>query len=595
MVLVVAATVSLALAARWSHVTSAPLDFALARQYHSANIAREFYVRHYPSTPEWQRRIARANYEDEPSLELPMMEVVAATGYRIFGGEHLWIARLLSSLIWILGGVFLYRIARRLAPAWAAFLALGIYLFFPFPLLASTSFQPDPTMVALLLAATLAITRYSERPTRGTLGTASVVSAAAVFIKPGIAALFLLPLFAALVVAQIGIRRAFRSPQLYLFAFLTMLPTLMLYLYSTLAGRDLSAQPGVEVNPRLLIERFYWRDWLTQIETVLRPPLLAERASIGVLVVALGGILLTRKKTARAILGGLFLGYLVLGVVASNQTSTHDYYSLPLIPIIALSLGVAAGTFGEHLRAPLGRRKVRFAAIAVAGVIAVIGLTLKWSALQIPGPDPAFAERVQVYEQIGTLVHHTSSALVLGPGGLWYHGWVAGENWPIQADLQWEQQHDRLPPMSADERFVTTDERYSPALGTIRPRPSVFIVAEPIELVRQPDLCVLLRDFPLLAETPDYLIFDLTRKSAAGADGAVASGPGLFYRLPPAWSRVERGLTRSEVRRALGAPRRVELHRGMRKPVEDWFYGPADKFAIVFVDGTVFAKAQSYR
>jgi hypothetical protein len=45
----------------------------------------------------------------------------------------------------------------------------------------------------------------------------------------------------------------------------------------------------------------------------------------------------------------------------------------------------------------------------------------------------------------------------------------------------------------------------------------------------------------------------------------------------------------------LGAPRRVELHRGMRKPVEDWFYGPADKFAIVFVDGTVFAKAQSYR
>ena len=77
--------------------------------------------------------------------------------------------------------------------------------------------------------------------------------------------------------------------------------------------------------------------------------------------------------------------------------------------------------------------------------------------------------------------------------------------------------------MGADERFRTTDDSYYPAVGTMRPPPSVFIVAEPFELALQPDLAVLLSDFRVLAESPDYVIFDLKRR-AAGDEAAADWG-----------------------------------------------------------------------
>ena len=103
-------------------------------------------------------------------------------------------------------------------------LAVLVYLFFPFPLLASTSFQPDPLMVMLFLAASLAILRHHERPTRSRFVAAALLSAAAVFVKPGIATFFVLPLFAALAIVRTGFRGAIVRPSAYVFPVLTLLP-----------------------------------------------------------------------------------------------------------------------------------------------------------------------------------------------------------------------------------------------------------------------------------------------------------------------------------------------------------------------------------
>src|SRR5207248_11113778 len=145
----------------------------------------------------------------------------------------------------------------------------------------------------------------------------------------------------------------------------------------------------------------------------------------------------------------------------------------------------------------------------------------------------------------------------------------------------------------------TKDERYWPAVGTMRPRPSVFIVDDPIELALQPDLCVLLSNYRVLAETPDYVVFDLTRHVSptgrATTASATASATGYFYRFPPAWRHVERGMTKPGVLRVLGRPSRTEVRRDLRKPVETWFYGPNAKFVIVFVDGALFVEAEDVR
>jgi hypothetical protein len=52
-------------------------------------------------------------------------------------------------------------------------------------------------------------------------------------------------------------------------------------------------------------------------------------------------------------------------------------------------------------------------------------------------------------------------------------------------------------------------------------------------------------------------------------------------------------MTRHEVLKVLGRPQRTDVRRDLRKPVENWFYGPAHGYAIVLVDGRVFAVAST--
>jgi 4-amino-4-deoxy-L-arabinose transferase-like glycosyltransferase len=599
----VVAGIALALVVRWSHIQALPFDFHAARQLHSAQLARSYYVLASDGMPEWKKQISRVRLREDAPIELPIVQYSAATAYRFLGGERLWIPRLLSSLFWIAGGALIYFLATRLAPWWAAVGAVALYLFLPFPLVASTSFQPDPLMVTLLVAAALAIVRYDERTTDGRFLAAVALSAAAIFVKPGIAAFFLLPLFAAISIARTGVRRTFAPARVYAFSLLSVVPTIAFYVYAAATEQFVTGRLELSVNPGLLAESFFWQDWRAMVESVLRPPFFGGWLSLVLLVVALCALLVARSRRNRAVLLGLWGGYSLFGLTITNYVSTHDYYSLPLVPIAALSLAAVAAAAGERLRRPLRRSAVQ-AGLATVLVLLMGGVAYaKRDALGLPPVDRASERRIEVYEHVGEIVNHTSRALVLGGTGLWHYAWIAGRYWPEEADLEWEQTYNGLRAMEADERFVTTDERYYPAVGTMRPRPSVFIVGEPIELALQPDLSVLLSDYPVLAETPDYVIFDLTHMLGstpataieAANDGFRASEMSSFYRFPPAWKGIDRGATRAEVLNVVGAPRRKAIRRDLRKPVEAWFYGATDDYAIVFVDGDVFAKAHNRR
>ncbi len=595
------AVVAVALVVRWNHITALPFDFHAARQYHSAQLARSYYVLNFDSSPAWQKRVASTRLKEDPPLELPVFPFGTATAYQLSGGERLWIPRLFSSFSWITGAFLLYLLALRFAPRWGALFAVGLFLFFPFPLVASTSFQPDPLMVMLILAALLAIVRHHEHPTTQRFIGALVLSGAAVLVKPGIAAFFLFPVFAALAIVRVGIQRTLTSARFYALPALSFLPVAGLYLYSAITGQFVSGRISESVNPPLLLDSFFWSGWRDSIVAVLRPPFFGERSALMVLAASLCGIVLARTRMQRAVLIGLSSGYVVFALTINNYVSTHDYYSLPLVPIAALSLAVVAAVVVDHLRGPLSRRPVQVAAGALLVAISAIAL----SEAQKPSlfrPNPEYERRVEVYEEIGELVNHTSRALVLGGTGLWHHAWIAGKYWPERGDLLWEQDLAGLAPMSADERFVTTDSRYYPSVGAMRPHPTVFIVAEPIELTLQPDLSVLLSDFAVLADAPDYLIFDLTRKLATTQPGTTRDDVGAppltsdtesFYQFPPTWSRVVRGMSKDEVQHILGRPRRTDVRRDFRKPFESWFYGPDDRYAIVFVEGDVFATAHS--
>jgi 4-amino-4-deoxy-L-arabinose transferase-like glycosyltransferase len=136
-----------------------PLDFHPTRQLFTAIIARSYYYRDTPSTPTWERERAAAQLAAEET-EPPSIDWLAAQTYRLIGHVDLFYPRLYSALFWLLAGLPLFWIARELSNTDGGLLALGVYLLAPYGVIASRSFQPDPLMTGLTIAAWWCMLRW---------------------------------------------------------------------------------------------------------------------------------------------------------------------------------------------------------------------------------------------------------------------------------------------------------------------------------------------------------------------------------------------------------------------------------------------------
>jgi hypothetical protein len=144
-VLFVAATVI-----RLYDLTDLPLDFHPTRQLFSALKARGMYYQSLTNAPEEQRQFAIQQGKLRATIEPEIIEKLTVFTWK-FTGEELWVARIYSSLFWLIGGIFIYLLARNLFSKDAALFATAFYLILPYGVLASRSFQPDPLMVALIV------------------------------------------------------------------------------------------------------------------------------------------------------------------------------------------------------------------------------------------------------------------------------------------------------------------------------------------------------------------------------------------------------------------------------------------------------------
>ena len=120
---------------RMVDLTDVPLDFHPTRQFLSAIKARGMYYQFAKDVPEWQREIAIQQWKDADVFEPAVNETVVAGLYLLFG-EHLWLARIASSVYWLLGGLALFALTKRIASVDGAILALAFYLFLGFGVIA---------------------------------------------------------------------------------------------------------------------------------------------------------------------------------------------------------------------------------------------------------------------------------------------------------------------------------------------------------------------------------------------------------------------------------------------------------------------------
>jgi hypothetical protein len=487
--LVIAFLFSAAFGIRLYHINEPPLDFHPTRQYRYFLDARKYYYDALQSVPDWKKQIATINKQTEGTLEPTIMPFIVSFAYRVIGGEQFWIPRLLSSVFWLIGGGFLYLIGKRITGVDAAVFSTTFYLFLPFGVSASRSFQPDGMMIMMLLFSVFSILLYHERPSRFTLAVATGAAALAFLIKP-VCLFTIIGAFLSLAIYKQGIRRAVVSPGFLVFTVISVLPTMIFYLYGIFSAGLIRSQAESTFLPYLFFDPFFWKNWLNNIGLVV-----GFTAFIGALL----GTLMLRDGFPRALLIGLWIGYSVFCLAFNYSMAAHDYYQLQFVPIVALSIAPIGALVMDRLK-----QLPTFWRMAGWGIL-LLALLLSIVVARSRLMNPDFERKVRTAQEIGERVNHSTKNLFLSSNygrQLRYDGELAGYAWPLKSDFEW----DRLAKageFNAEERFNTRFLRYSP---------EYFIVEDLLEFEQQRDLKEFLSKFPTISKTVDYLIFDLRGK-----------------------------------------------------------------------------------
>ena len=86
-------------------------------------------------------------------LEFPLYNALAAVGYKMVGGVHEWVGRLITILFFAGGGLFLAGIVRRIFDKDTAIWSLAVFGLSPLSVIFSRTFMPDFEMIFFCLGA----------------------------------------------------------------------------------------------------------------------------------------------------------------------------------------------------------------------------------------------------------------------------------------------------------------------------------------------------------------------------------------------------------------------------------------------------------
>jgi hypothetical protein len=407
------ALVTVGLLIRLPGLADPPLDFHPTRQYRAAIIARGYSLDLLGGLSEAERQAAEAAVRAQVRIEPPVMERLASWVYHIIGREDLAWGRALAVIAWSLGGLATFWLAAQVLAAPAALVSVAVWMFLPFAIRASQSFQPDPLMTALVVFTLAAGLKYRRGRTIGRGVVFGCALAAALAVK-AMSVFFTGPAILALLLFGNGSVRG--KAQALGITILASIPAAWYYTTLPLA---------TDYGPffQLLRQPQFWRDWAMILGRVVSWPLL---------IAAVVGTLVARGEVRRLLLA-LFAGYVAFGIVFTGHIHTHDYYSLPLVPVVALGVGALIDRLSNVWP---GRWSDGLAAVVTLGCLVMGSVAVLDS--QRSERKASLEAEVARYQRIGRLVGHSTRVLALdGSYGLplAYHGYMLTANWPLGIDL----------------------------------------------------------------------------------------------------------------------------------------------------------------
>ena len=462
-----------------------PLDFHLIRQLRSAIIARSVYYQMEPNIP--ADLVKQAS--DLASLEIyepPIFENLVGMTYVLVGGEHVWIARIYLAIFWLIGGLALWGILKRYSGTAGILVSLCFYFFLPFSIVASRSFQPDPWMVMWILVSSYALVRWSEQRSWRWALAAGLAGMMTLLIKI-VAACFMAPLAILLVLSTCDWKKWWSDVQVWVMAALMVVPSALYYfVFNTQRSGDFMSFWSGSLYSMIFSTNFY-ADWIAMIQSL---------TNIFPFMLALLGLMLVKDRLRPALLG-LWIGYFIYGLIFPYQYLTHEYYHLPLIALIALTLGTVVDAFWEVLKKQAF--VWRAGAVFILFFAAFYGLYVGRSVLYANN----YENEPAAWQKIGEAIpaDKTFVALTADYGmRLRYYGWrTMSAGWPT----------------SSDERLFTLAGKggiddYESYFNHFIAGKDLFVILAFNELDNQPQLKELLSSrYAVFAEGDGYLIYDL--------------------------------------------------------------------------------------
>ncbi len=474
-----------ALGVRLIDFTEPPLDYHPTRQLRGALIARAIYFQWLPSADRAIQDSALDAAQGEPKYEPPLLEGLVALSYLVTGGEHLWLARAWSIFFWLVGAGFMYKLGRRLTSNDGGLASVAYFLFLPFGVLASRSFQPDPLMVMLLTISAYSVIRWSETQTWRWAVLTGFLAGLTILVN-GRPAPIVGGMLAGVVISVGPIKRMFREPQTWsILALAALLPAVYYFGLNREGSLGwISAYSTGLAN--LLLDPSLYARWFLFLD---------ELAYISLALVGVAGIALL-PRTGRGLLIGLWIGYVLYGLALPYTIYTHDYYNLPIVAIIALSLAPIGSLILKQLSQL--RREWRVFVIAVG----VFGLSYQgWLArtallsTDYRSEPLGWVKMGRELPKQGTIIAltHDYGARVA------YYGWRRVSLWPTRQDFAFSalQGHNAAADFNAEFSDRTAGYDY-------------FLVTLLGELDEQAELKQKLYDeFPLAIDGDGYLLFQL--------------------------------------------------------------------------------------
>ena len=393
----------------------------LDREYTSAIFARAFYFMSNDQVENWRRDIAVTTMNQQPVLEPPLVEYLVSLIYRVMGREEIFYARYLTGAFWLVGGIFMYLITKKLLSTEAALFATLYYLFVPMGVIISRSFQPDSLMMMLFLASLYLILNYFENGTKSYLLYAAVVTAITLLLRPLVLfAIFFA--FLALSLQKKGSWRKIIDRSLVIFGGVSLLPAIIYYGHGIVFAGFMRWKVSSSFMPHLFAKPDFWLGWF-QLGTNV--------AGAAFLIAAVIGFFLLPNRTTRNLMIGLAISYLFFGIAFTYHIHTHPYYHIQLYPVIAICAATCLTSIVKTLRTSSGK---------LWAVPVILSLSIGLYSAYRTERDSLYQGRMEdprTAWKIGEIIGHNPHTVFVSRHygiPLEYYGEFGGAPWPVRIE-----------------------------------------------------------------------------------------------------------------------------------------------------------------